>query len=469
MKAASAPPRPHPTAPREHGQTSMRGSPSPHELGAGAIEFRHLRRFCAARNLRHAGSMPALDVASPSFSRRFGAYQLTDCIGRGGTAVVYKGKRRGAAGFEKQVVIKTILPELVRDLRFIRLFREEAKLSAQLFHANIAQVHDFGLVDRTPFLELEYLSGMDLRKLWDRLAARGDRLPVSIALRLATEACRGLAYAHSFVDQHGKLRPIIHRDISPANVMICHDGTVKLLDFGVASITQGETLSITTFKGKLAYMSPEQLEQRQVDRRADVFAFGAMLHELLTGARLFSGATDGDTVRRVCSLSVDPPSRANPAVPPALDVVVLTALARDLDGRYTSAVELLCALERLGNLAATRPALMRYLGRVAPDVFDAEPDATIPEVAAPVVLTPAPIVPSVSQRRWAQLCAIAVVWWHVAREWAHGVAARLSKTARVAEWRPLARRTSIRASSWMRFRMHDLSRVSRRLRGNRLH
>jgi serine/threonine-protein kinase len=166
-----------------------------------------------ARSPRTATAAAAPQV-SPSRPKAFGSYLLTDCIGYGGTARVYKAKRRGAAGFEKQVVVKTILPERARDFRFVRLFNEEAKLSAQLTHSNIAQVIDFGFVDRTPFLEMEYLPGCNLKQLWDVQASRGVRLPVPVVLAIAIEACRGLAFAHAFIDERGAHRPIIHRDRS---------------------------------------------------------------------------------------------------------------------------------------------------------------------------------------------------------------------------------------------------------------
>jgi serine/threonine-protein kinase len=284
-------------------------------------------------------------------------------------AAVYKGKRRGPGGFEKQVVVKTILPALASQARFRRLFRYEAKLTAQLSHVNVVQLLDFGIVEDTPFLELEYLSGCDLRKVWETAIRRTRHIPVGVALAIATEVCRGLAYAHAFVDAKGVPSPIIHRDVSPGNVMICMDGTVKLLDFGLACLTHGETLSIDTFHGKLAYMSPEQLDKRTVDRRADVFALGAILHELLTDRRLFAGDDDGATVRNIRSMPVPAPSELNPEVPGVVDVVVLRALARDPDRRWSSAVELLHALEELGGLCASRKELLAWLGALVPEVF----------------------------------------------------------------------------------------------------
>jgi serine/threonine-protein kinase len=312
-------------------------------------------------------AQPAIPAATTPL-RPFGPYQLTECVGRGGMAEVYRGRRRGLAGFEKQVVIKTLLPSLARQPRYVRMFTEEARLSAQLLHDNIVRVHDFGFVDGRPFLELEHLTGWNVQQLYERVTARGERIPVAITLALVTAICRGLAHAHSFVDEAGVPRPIVHRDVSPANAMICRDGSIKLLDFGLARLTHGETLRIDSFFGKLAYMSPEQLERRQIDRRADVFGLGAMLHELLVGERLFSGADDRETVERVQQRPIARPSALNPDVPAALDELTLQALRRDPDERFASAREMLAALERVSG-AASHPQLLRYLGSVGPEMF----------------------------------------------------------------------------------------------------
>jgi serine/threonine protein kinase len=300
---------------------------------------------------------------------QFGPYVLDQCIGRGGMAAVYKAHRRGTNGTDGEVVIKTILPQHAQSKRVLRLFTDEVRLSTQLDHQNIVRAHRSGFVAGKPYLELEYLSGWNLQQLMEAVKARGKVLPVPIALALGTQICRGLAYAHSFVDKAGVQRPIIHRDVSPANVMIGRDGSVKLLDFGSARLTRGETLSIDTFMGKLAYMSPEQLDRRQLDRRADVFALGALLHELLTGRPLFAGADDAETLRRVQRLAVFPPSTHNTAVPAELDAIVVRALERDPKRRYESAAEMLRALEGLQGVVVAQGSLRQFLGALAPDVF----------------------------------------------------------------------------------------------------
>ena len=307
--------------------------------------------------------------AARSLPMRLGPYLLTECIGMGGMAAVYRGRRRGASGFETAVVVKIVLPEHRRNQRYVRMFKEEARLSAQLCHANVVRVHDFGHVAGIPFLEMEDLTGWNLQQLGDAAAARGERVPMPIALAIITEACRGLAYAHSFVDDKGAHRPIIHRDVSPSNIVICRDGAVKLVDFGLAQLTRGETLEIDTFLGKLAYMSPEQLEQRRLDRRADVFALGVTLYELVTGKRLFAGANNVETLKRLQTLVVEPPSRLNPSAPAALDVIILRALQRDPDQRYQSAAEMLAALDAVNHPVASRAQLLAHLGALAPEVF----------------------------------------------------------------------------------------------------
>jgi len=371
---------------------------------------RAISHSCAlARGLRPRRSMTRF--------RRLGPYRLVEQLGRGGMAEVYRAKRSGPGGFEKQVVVKTILPELARNGWFLRRFKHEARLSARLQHANVVQLMAYGILDGTPFVELEYLSGIDLSKLWQR--ARRP-FPIGITLALCGEICRGLAYAHTFVDEDGTSRPIIHRDVSPANVMVCKDGAVKLLDFGLACLTRGETLAIDTFEGKLAYLAPETLERKQVDRRADVFALGVILWELLTGKRLFLGASDVETLQRVQFLPIAPPSELNPDVPAALDVIVLRALSRDPVKRQASAAELLRSLDTLAGRAATRTELLSWLGDVDPDVFeggDTRVDPLPVEIDDAQVLESAPAYTPVPfyRRAWVIARATFVLWLQLLR------------------------------------------------------
>src|SRR4051794_33161560 len=232
---------------------------------------------------------------------QFGKYTLFERIGRGGMAEVYKGRIQGPAGFERVFVVKRILPHLSDDASFIKMFVEEAKLSARLNHPNIVHIFELGAVEGEYFISMEYIRGHDLsetmRAIWKAL---GPPRPELVAY-IGREACRGLAYAHSLTDETGKPLGMIHRDISPSNVMLSYEGAVKLLDFGIAKAL-GDTSEATksgTMKGKYAYMAPEQTEGDNVDHRSDIFACGIVLHEVLTGRRLFKGNNDVQTIERV--------------------------------------------------------------------------------------------------------------------------------------------------------------------------
>jgi len=293
---------------------------------------------------------------------QFGAYLLTECVGQGGMAVVYKATRHGPNGFTKTVVVKAMLPALTGQREFVAMFSGEARLMAQLTHPNIVQVHDFGVVDGIPYLAMEYLPGRNLSQLRAAVAARGQRMPVGCVLAIARDVCHGLGYAHDFVDSDGKRRQIIHRDVSPSNVMVCRDGSVKLLDFGVAKIVGEFDYDVTqSFKGKFAYMSPEQVTHQPIDRRVDVFAAGIVIHELLTGKRLFAAPSELETLQRVSAAQVVAPSVDNPDVPRALDAIVKKALAKDPRQRYASGAQLAEALEALDALTWSRRRLAAYV------------------------------------------------------------------------------------------------------------
>ena len=298
----------------------------------------------------------------------FGPYLLTECVGQGGMAVVYKATRQGPGGFEKTVVVKAMLPALSAQREFVAMFSAEARLMAALSHPNIVQVHDFGVVDGIPYLAMEYLAGRNLSQLRAALGARGLKLPVGASLAIAREMCHGLGYAHEFIDSDGRKRQIIHRDVSPSNVMVGRDGSVKLLDFGVAKIVGEFDYDVTqSFKGKYAYMAPEQVNHQPIDRRVDVFAAGVILHELLTGKRLFAAPTELETLQRVSAAQVIAPSVDNRDVPRALDTIVKKALARNPGQRYMSGGELAEALEALDALAWPRRRLAAWIGELFAD------------------------------------------------------------------------------------------------------
>jgi serine/threonine protein kinase len=290
----------------------------------------------------------------------FGKYTLYERIGRGGMADVFKGRIEGPGGFERIFVVKRILPNLSDDPAFIKMFVDEAKMSARLNHPNIVQIFELGAVEGEFFISMEHVPGHDLgetmRALWK---VSGPPRPELVAY-IGREICRALAYAHSITDEHGHPLHMIHRDVSPPNVMLSFEGAVKLLDFGIAKAV-GDATAVNkggSLKGKYAYMAPEQTEGEDVDHRIDIFATGIILHEVLTGRRLFKGASDVQTIERVRRCEVSRPSQLNPACPPALDAILLQALARDRKDRFQTAGEMADALEEIVHAAHFTPQRM---------------------------------------------------------------------------------------------------------------
>jgi serine/threonine protein kinase len=300
---------------------------------------------------------------------QFGKYTLFERIGRGGMADVFKARVQGPAGFERVFVVKRILPHLSDDPQFTKMFIEEAKLSARLNHPNVVQVFELGAVDKEYFIAMEHVRGRDLaetmRTLWARV---GPPQPQLVAY-IGREMCRALAYAHDLTSDDGEPLGMIHRDVSPSNVMLSYEGAVKLLDFGIAKALGGEGSKEETgtgrgtLKGKFAYMAPEQTQGSDVDKRIDIFATGIVLHEILTGRRLFKGENDLQTVERVRQCEVAPPSLQNPLSTPELDSIVLKALSRHRDDRFQTASDLADALDDVVHAARFQPTHLAQLMR----------------------------------------------------------------------------------------------------------
>jgi eukaryotic-like serine/threonine-protein kinase len=285
-------------------------------------------------------------LASPAVGGSFGRYELLQRLATGGMGEVFLARQRGPDGFEKLVVLKTLLPHLSQNDDLLTMFKDEARLSARLVHPNICQTFEFDQVDGTWFIAMEYLRGDDLRTLLRECGAQGRRIPVPLACRIAADAAAGLDFAHALRDEEGRPYGIVHRDISPQNVFVTFAGGVKIIDFGVAKAAGAAHRTRTgALKGKFAYMSPEQVAGAPLDARSDVFALGVVLHELLTGRRLFKADTEVETLARVGECAVAPPSAVEPELPRSLDAVVLPALAKDPGHRYRSAHELRLALE----------------------------------------------------------------------------------------------------------------------------
>ena len=268
-----------------------------------------------------------------------------DRISHGGMAEVFRAKTFGAAGFERIVAIKLLLPDIAMDNDFVTMLIDEAKIAGQLSHANIAQIFDLGIVNDRYYIVQEYVSGLDLRRILRRLAKSNRKLSVAQAVYIILKTCEGLEYAHNRCDGDGNPLNLVHRDVSPQNILISAEGEIKLIDFGIAKAEGRATRTLAgLIKGKFAYMSPEQIRGLPVDRRSDVFATGIVLHELLTNKPLFGRGSEFETLKQARSGIIEPPSKLNPDVPLTLDAIVLRALARHVEDRYASSVELRDAL-----------------------------------------------------------------------------------------------------------------------------
>ena len=281
-----------------------------------------------------------------SFPSRFGKYLLLERVNVGGMAEVFKAKTTGVAGFERILAIKRILPNLVEDDDFIRMFIDEARIAVQLNHANIVQIYELGKQGEHYYIAMEYVPSRDLRGILDRLRASGQLMPISQAAYVTAKVAEGLDYAHRRKDPQGNPMNIIHRDVSPQNVLVGFEGEVKVIDFGIAkAANRASKTQAGVLKGKFGYMSPEQVRGLPIDRRSDIFAVGVLLYEMLTGERLFIGESDFSTLERVRNADVIPPTSFNKKISPQLEQIVLKTLAREVEDRYQWASELAVDLQ----------------------------------------------------------------------------------------------------------------------------
>jgi len=273
----------------------------------------------------------------------FGRFLLVERLAVGGMAEVFAAVERGDPS-ARLFAVKRILPTLAEDRELVRMFLDEARLVVQLDHPGIVPVHELGKLGGGYYIAMDYVAGRDLRALADRFRRRGERLPVEIATLVASRAADALDHAHRGRGADGGELRVVHRDVSPANVLIGFDGTVRMIDFGIAQAALRRTAGSPVLRGKFGYMSPEMVRGLPVDRRSDVFALGVVLHELLTGERLFTAPTELAVMEKVRTAEAAPPSQANAAVPPELDRIVLHALAREPEARFGWASELRDAL-----------------------------------------------------------------------------------------------------------------------------
>lgn len=306
--------------------------------------------------------------ASPR-RRRLGPYELIAELARGGMGVVYLGRRAGEAGFERLFAIKELHPHLARDHEFVAMLLDEARLAARIHHHNVASVVELGHGEAGYYLVMPYIEGASLDQL---LAKNPGHRPASLLVPILIGALGGLAAAHALEDDEGNAIGLVHRDVSPQNIMVGVDGDARITDFGIAK-ARARICSTEpgVVKGKLCYCAPELFERGVVDQRADVFAAGAVLWSALTGRSLFRGDTDAETMRRVLSLEVPPPSQVGLAPPAVFDAIILRALERDPERRFATAAAMAEAL-REAALAAGLLGAPTQVARWVKETF-AEP------------------------------------------------------------------------------------------------
>jgi tRNA A-37 threonylcarbamoyl transferase component Bud32 len=279
---------------------------------------------------------------------RIGRYRVIRRLAEGGMGEIFLARSGGRGGFEKLLVLKRLHQQRVGDREAVKMFMDEARLMATLDHANIVQVHDFGAEGGADFLTMEYVHGEDVGRIMKAATLARRPLSMEMAIGVIAEAAAGLHYAHERTGDDGHPLQIVHRDISPSNILVSYEGAVKVADFGIAKWSRRETETRTGgLKGKIAYMSPEQCRSGKMDRRSDVFSLGIVLFELTTGTRLYQGTSDFGILEQIVNHDVPRPSSRRAHYPPALETIVLKALARDPEQRYQSARELQLALEEL--------------------------------------------------------------------------------------------------------------------------
>ncbi|MBC8131708.1 MAG: serine/threonine protein kinase [Deltaproteobacteria bacterium] len=275
-----------------------------------------------------------------------GKYRIVRNVGIGGMAQVFLASRDGPEGFAKPYVIKRILPQYAQDEQFARMFVTEAKVAAVLDHPNIVHVFDFEIENGNYYLVMEYVAGASLANILRTNRRRGVPLGAQIAVEIGTAVAHALAYAHELSLPDGKPLDLVHRDISPGNVLVSRDGAVKLADFGVVDTSMTTTV-VGVVNGKWAYMSPEQISGQAVDQRSDLFSLGIVLYEIITGLRLFRGENAAATASRVLEAPVRRPKSLVADLPPHLDHIVMKLLERNPKARYQTAAALAADLEAL--------------------------------------------------------------------------------------------------------------------------
>ena len=338
----------------------------------------------------------AMSTAPTEFPRFLGRYELVHPLGQGGMGEVFLAKISGAAGFEKPCIVKTILPALLKDRQFLDRFHHEAKVLVHLGHSSIAQVYDMGEADGTYYMALEYVAGVDLAYLLEQARARGVAVPVPVALFIGQRMAEGLGYAHRKTGPDGTPLGIVHRDVSPHNVMVSYDGEVKVIDFGLAKSAARSKYTLPAMvMGKLGYMSPEQVRAEPMDHRSDIYSCGVVVWEMLAGRALISHGTVGEMMAAMSQPVVPALHEARPDVDTPLDAVVRRALEAKPDGRYARSDDLARALNgelvRLGAAVGTEE-VGQFVRALCPEAFAAQRKlvSKVSSSSNPLHRTPAP-------------------------------------------------------------------------------
>jgi serine/threonine protein kinase len=277
-------------------------------------------------------------------AEEFGPYVVYEELGVGGMASVHRAESRGLAGFRRPVALKRMLPHVAAMDDFVKAFVREARIASHLHHVNCAQTYELGKVNGIYFIAMELVTGKNLRQLLKHCAQMTGPMPVALTLNILNQICDALDYAHNLRDESGQPLGIIHRDVSPSNIIVSEQGVVKLIDFGIAKASAAGMQTMSgMLKGKFGYMAPEYIAG-SIDARADLFAVGVIAHELLTNRPLFTGRDDMETLNKVRGMVIKPPSARNPKCPTEIDEIVMTALERDPDRRWQHATALRSAL-----------------------------------------------------------------------------------------------------------------------------
>jgi len=393
------------------------------------------------------GNVPAPGILH---GEKFAKYLLVGEIAQGGMGELFLGVHQGSEGFSKVVVVKRMVSHLMKNAEFVQMFIDEARLAARLEHPNIVKTYEFGDHEGQYYTVMEFLAGEDLRRMLNKLRTPPHRrLSLPLAVHIVAQICNGLHFAHVLTDLEGNPLNLVHRDVNPANVIVTYAGEVKIIDFGVAKVrtTTRKTLA-GVIKGKIAYMSPEHILARKVDRRSDVFSTGIILWEMLMGRPLFARDCDAATMYAVMNDPIPRPSQERPEIPPELDAIVARALSRTPSERFATAEDMRAALDRI---AATLPRCDGHtIGRMMEKVFGdsraqakrsitqsrslahnvalvMKTTATLPIVAPPtsssstsalpIVALPTIPTPAARRRRWlvidhtiASLCGVAAIF-----------------------------------------------------------